>query len=107
MGGDPPVHAQGRQFELTATRGERITAVVLALGAAMAFMLIDSSLMPLGLLMALAMIGAATMGNRAAMALTSFVMIVGPWSAFFVLAALHIGFAAFLVWRAKRLDKSA
>ena len=79
---------------------------MLALGAGLAFMLIDSSLMPLGLLMALAMIGAAILGNRAAMALTSFVMIVGPWSAFFVLAAFHIGFAAFLLWRANRLDNS-
>jgi hypothetical protein len=69
-------------------------------------MLIDSSLMPLGLLMAVAMIGAAVVGNRAVMALTSFVMIVGPWSAFFVLAAFHIGFAAFLVWRANRLETS-
>jgi hypothetical protein len=40
------------------------------------------------------------------MAAASFVMILGPWSAFFVLAAFHIGFAAFLVWRANRLDNT-
>jgi hypothetical protein len=106
VGGGPAIPASQRQFQLTATRGERIVAVVLALGAAAAFVLIDSSLVPLGLLMALALVGAAVMGHRAAMALASFLMIVGPWSAFFVLAAFHIGFAAFLVWRANRLDNT-
>jgi hypothetical protein len=40
------------------------------------------------------------------MAVPSFLMVFGPWSAFFVLAAPHITFAAFLVWRANRLDNS-
>ncbi|MEY2476821.1 MAG: hypothetical protein QOG87_2136 [Actinomycetota bacterium] len=69
-------------------------------------MLIGSDLAPLGLLMALALLSTSVMGNRAAMALSSFLMIVGPWSAFFVLAAFHIGFAAFLLWRANRLDNN-
>ncbi len=56
--------------------------------------------------MALALLSASVMGNRAAMALASFLVIVGPWSAFFVLAAFHIGFAAFLLWRANRLDST-
>jgi hypothetical protein len=80
--------------------------VVLALGAAVGFVLIDSSLMPLGLVLAAALLVASAIGHRAAMAAASFVMILGPWSAFFVLAAFHIGFAAFLVWRANRLDNT-
>jgi hypothetical protein len=106
VGGDPAIPAQQRQLQLRATHAERIVAVVLALGAGLAFIFIDASLMPLGLLMALALVGAAALATRAAMALASFLMIVGPWSAFFVLAAFHIGFAAFLVWRANRLDNN-
>jgi hypothetical protein len=106
VGGDPSIPASQRQFQLSATRGERIVGVVLALGAGVAFALIGTDLAPLGLLMALALLSASVMGNRAAMALASFLMIVGPWSAYFVLAAFHIGFAAFLVWRANRLDNN-
>jgi hypothetical protein len=105
MGGDTAL-APERQFQLTATRGERIVGLVLALFAAVAFVLIGTSLAPLGLLMALALLSGSVMGNRAAMAVAAFLMIVGPWSAYFVLAAFHIGFAAFLVWRANRLDNT-
>jgi hypothetical protein len=106
VGGDQTIPSQQRQFQLKATRGERITGVVLALFAAAAFLLIGGSLVPLGLLLALALLSAASMGNRAAMACASFLMVFGPWSAYFVLAAFHIGFAAFLVWRANRLDST-
>jgi hypothetical protein len=79
---------------------------VLAAYAAVAFVLIGGSLVPLGLLMALALLGGAAMANRAVMAVASFLMVVGPWSAFFVLAAPHIVFASFLLWRANRLDNN-
>lgn len=101
--------AQGneqRQHQLRATQGERVVAVVLAVYAAIAFIAIGSSVAILGVALAVGLVATAVVGNRAAMALVSFLTVFGPWSAFFVLATPHIAFAAYLVWRAKRLENS-
>ena len=105
MGGDPAIAVE-RQTRLRATRGEQVVAVALAVYAGGLFALIDQPRVAFGIVMAVVLLGAAVWGNRAAMAIVCFAIVFGPWSAFYVLAAPHIVFAAFLLWRGNRLDNS-
>jgi len=60
----------------------------------------------LGIAFAAVLATGAILRNRAVMAIGAFLTGFGPWGFAYVFGAPYLGFAAFLLWRANRLDNS-
>jgi hypothetical protein len=60
----------------------------------------------IGVTLALFLALASVRGHRAFMAIASFLTGFGPWGFAYIFGAPYLAFAAFLLWRANRLDKS-
>ena len=100
---------QGRQRQLTATSGERLVLGLLALFAAVGFVLLQNDtpvLAALGVAFASVLAFGTVRAHRGLMAIGAFLTAFGPWSFAYIFGAPFLACAAFLLWRANRLDNS-
>lgn len=98
-----------RQRQLTATSGERLVLGLLALCAAVGFVILQNdtpALAALGVAFASVLALGTVRGHRGLMAIGAFLTAFGPWSFAYIFGAPFLGCAAFLLWRANRLDNS-
>jgi hypothetical protein len=101
--------AETQQRQLTPTTGERAGALVLAAiaGGVFAVAWRDTiAVAAIGVALAAVLASGAVARNRAVMALGAFLTGFGPWGFAYILGAPYLALAAFLLWRAKRLDNS-
>lgn len=101
--------ASQRQRQLTATAGERVVVGLLALFAALGFVLLQNdtpALVALGLAFVGVLAFGTVRGHRGLMAIGAFLTGFGPWGFAYIFGAPFLACAAFLLWRANRLDNS-
>jgi hypothetical protein len=64
------------------------------------------SVAALGVALASVLAVGAIVRNRAVMAIGAFITAFGPWGFAYIFGAPYLALAAFLLWRANRLDNS-